>query len=173
MPLEIAIIVALVLVNGVFAGAEIAIISVRRTRLSALLEEGRTGAKALHALRQMPERFLATVQVGITVLGATAAAFGGRTIATGLNDLLAGVPLIGEYARQLSLALVVALVSFLSLVLGELVPKSLALRVSERYALAIARPLLLLAHLMRPLVWLLTGASNAVLRLFHDKTSFT
>lgn len=173
MPLELAIILALTLVNGVFAGAEIAVISVRKTRLTGLLEEGRTGAKALHALRQMPERFLATVQVGITVIGATTAAFGGSTIAAGLTRALADVPLIGDYARQIALASVIALVSFLSLVLGELVPKSLALRVSERYALAIAPPLLLLAHLARPLAWLLTGSSNAVLRLFHDKTSFT
>jgi putative hemolysin len=170
---EVAIILALVAANGVFAGAEIAIISVRKTRLAQLVEEGRSSARAVRQLRDQPERFLATVQVGITIVGATAAAFGGAALAGRLAPYLARVPLVARYADPLALAVVVALVSYLSLVLGELVPKSLALRASERYALVVARPLLALSALARPIVWLLTQSSNAVLRPFGDRTTFT
>ncbi len=169
---ELAIIVALVLANGVFAGAEISIIALRKTRLIQLVEEGRSSARAVKWLRDSPVRFLATVQVGITVVGSTAAAFGGASVAVRVAPALQAVPALAPYARELALALVVAFVSFLSLVLGELVPKSLALRAPERYALAVARPLLGLAHLARPIVWLLTGASNLVLRPFGDRTTF-
>ncbi len=161
------------LANGVFAGAEIAIISVRRTRLAQLVEGGRSSARAVLQLRDQPERFLATVQVGITIVGATAAAFGGASVAGRLAPYLARVPLLEPYADPLALAVVVALVSYLTLVLGELVPKSLALRASERYALVIARPLLALSSLARPIVWLLTRSSNVVLRPFGDRTTFT
>jgi putative hemolysin len=165
--------VALVLANGVFAGAEIAIISVRKTRLAQLVDEGRTSARAVKRLRDAPETFLATVQIGITVIGATAAAFGGAEIAGRIAPGIAEIPGLAHYAPQLALALVVALVSYLTLVLGELVPKSLALRASERYALVVARPLLWLAKVARPLVWLLTASSNVLLRPFGDRTTFT
>jgi putative hemolysin len=170
---EIAIILALVAANGVFAGAEIAIISVRKTRLAQLVDEGRSSARAVRQLRDQPERFLATVQVGITIVGATAAAFGGAALAARLAPLLARVQLLAPYAEPLGLAVVVALVSYLSLVLGELVPKSLALHAAERYALLVARPLLALSTLARPIVWLLTKSSNVVLRPFGDRTTFT
>ncbi|MBI3178621.1 MAG: HlyC/CorC family transporter [Deltaproteobacteria bacterium] len=123
-------------------------------------------------MREQPESFLATVQIGITVIGAAAAAFGGATLAERLTPSVAAIPILAPYAEELALAAVVALVSYLSLVLGELVPKSLALRSSERYALAVARPLLALAWLTRPLIWLLTGTSNLFLRPFGDRTTF-
>jgi len=170
---EIGIILALVAANGVLAGAEIAIISLRRTRLAQLVEEGRSSARAVKRLRDQPERFLATVQVGITIVGATAAAFGGAALAARLAPLLARAPALARYADPIAVAIVVALVSYLSLVLGELVPKSLALRASERYALLVARPLLALSALARPVVWLLTQSSNLVLRPFGDRTTFT
>jgi putative hemolysin len=165
--------VALVLANGVFAGAEIAIISVRKTRLAQLVDEGRRSARAVKRLRDAPETFLATVQIGVTVIGATAAAFGGAEIAGRIAPGIAEVPGLAHYAPQLALALVVALVSYLTLVLGELVPKSLGLRASERYALVVAPPLLWLAKVARPLVWLLTASSNVLLRPFGDRTTFT
>ncbi|MEQ1505733.1 MAG: hemolysin family protein [Myxococcota bacterium] len=165
-------VLALILLNGVFSGAEIAILSIRRTRLQELLDGGSSSARWVAALRHDPERFLATVQVGITVVGATAAAFGGSSVAARLAPVLASIPTIGPHAEPWSLAIVVAGVSFLSLVLGELVPKSLALRAAEPYALVIARPLAWLSWAARPLVWVLTGSSNLVLRLFGDRTSF-
>ncbi len=171
MSTEIAILVILVLINGLFSGAEIATVTLRKTRVEQLLQEGRPAAKAIAELRANPERFLATVQIGITVIGAAAAAYGGDTLAERLTPTLR--PALGEAAHEASFVIVVAGISYLSLVLGELVPKSLALRSSETYALLVARPLLLLSVLTRPLVWLLTKSSNAVLALFGDSSSFT
>ncbi len=170
---EILFILGLVLLNGVFAGAEIAVLSLRKTRLAELVEAGSNAARAVVRLRSDPEAFLATVQIGITVIGATAAAFGGASIAADIAPAFATVPVLAPYADKLALGLVVATVSFLSLVLGELVPKSLALRAGEAYALFIGRPLAALAFVARPLVALLTGASNLVLRLFGDRTTFS
>jgi putative hemolysin len=170
---EVGVILALVAANGVFSGAEIAIIALRKTRLAQLVEQGRASARAVQRLRDQPERFLATVQVGITVVGATAAAFGGASVARRVAPLVARISLLEPWAEQIALAVVVAAVSFLSLVLGELVPKSIALRSSERYALLVARPLLGLSTAARPIVWLLTNASNLVLRPFGDRTNFS
>jgi putative hemolysin len=162
-----------VLANGVFAGAEIAIIAIRKTRLAQLIEQGRASALAVKRLRDDPERFLATVQVGVTIVGATAAAFGGASLARRLVPYVEKIPAIEKWAEQISLALVIALVSSLTIVLGELVPKSIALRASERYALLSARPLLELSIIARPIVWLLTRASNLILRPFGDRTTFS
>ena len=172
IPIELVIILGLILVNGIFAGSEIAIVSLRRTRLQQLVDEGRRGAQTLAALRGEPERFLATVQVGITIVGTTAAAFGGSTIAVHLEPLIASVPWLADEAEEIAFAAVVALISYLSLVLGELVPKSLALRVGESYALMMAKPLLALSWIAKPVVWLLTASSNVVLRPFRDRTNF-
>jgi len=169
---EIVIILALIVANGIFAGAEIAVVSLRPTRLSQLVDEKRPGAATVAALRAVPERFLATIQIGITVVGTTAAAFGGSTMARHLAPLLGKLPFIGTKADDVALAIVVALVSYLSLVLGELVPKSLALRAAERYALWIARPLAALSWLAKPVVWALTASSNVLLRPFSDRTNF-
>ena len=172
MTTELLIILVLVLVNGVFAGTEIAVVSLRRTRLRELVDSGSRAAKAVEFLREHPERFLATVQIGITVVGATASAFGGASLARRLEVHLAEVPGLGPWAPQVALGIVVVAVSFLSLVLGELVPKSLALRNAEGYALTVGRPLVGLSLIARPFVWLLTASSNLVLRLFGDRTNF-
>jgi putative hemolysin len=169
---ELVVILALIIANGVFAGAEIAIVSLRHTRVQQLVESSRVGAKTVATLRAEPERFFATVQVGITVVTTTAAAFGGARIARNLEPLLRPLPFIGHNADGVALAIVVVLISFLSLVLGELVPKSLALRKSERYALLMAKPLALLSRIAKPIVWLLTATSNLVLRPFSDRTNF-
>ena len=170
--LELTIIVLLTLMNAVFAAAEIAILAVRKTRLQELADEGRSAAAAALTLRENPEQFLATVQVGITVLGATAGAIGGATLAEPFAGWLTGLG-FGRYAYQFSLTLIVALLSVLSIVIGELVPKSLALRSSELLSLLLSRPLLALSRLARPVVWFLTAASNLLLRPFKDRTTFT
>ncbi|HEU4408598.1 MAG TPA: hemolysin family protein [Polyangiaceae bacterium] len=169
---ELLIIFALILLNGLFSGAEIAVLSVRKTRLRELVDGGSRRARAVEALRNSAERFLATVQVGITVVSATAAAFGGARVAAALTPALERLGL-GTKADDVALALVVTGVSFLSIVVGELVPKSLALRASERYALLIGPPLRSLSWLAGPIVWLLTASSNLILRLFGDRTNFT
>ncbi len=171
MATELLIVLALVVANGLFAGAEIAILSVRKTRLQERANAGHRGALAVQSLRAQPERFLATVQIGITVVSSAAAAFGGASIALTLTPMLEGT--FGESAHEAAMVIVVVTISILSLVLGELVPKSLALRYSDGYSSFAGRPLLLLSKIARPLVWFLTGCSNLVLRLFRDRTSFT
>jgi putative hemolysin len=170
---ELVVILALIGANALFAAAEIAIVAVRRTRLTTLVEDGRSSARAVQRLRDEPERFLATVQVGITVVSATAAAFGGAAVAGRLAPGIARIAPLAPYAEQVALGLVVALVSFLSIVLGELVPKSVAMRSPEPIALAAGRPLLALSSVARPIVWLLTATSNVLLRPFGDRTNFT
>jgi putative hemolysin len=130
MATELLIIVALVLANGLFAGAEIAVLSVRKTRLQELARRRDRRALAILSLRDHPERFLATVQIGITVVASAAAAVGGASIAGRLEPILVELG-VGHYAEEVAFGLVIAGVSFLSLVLGELVPKSLALRYSD------------------------------------------
>ncbi len=168
---ELLILLALVVANGLFAGAEIAVLTAAKVRVQQRAAERDRRAVAVQSLRGQPERFLATVQIGITVIGAAAGAFGGARIARDLAPHLVG--LFGDSAETVALVVVVASVSFLSLVLGELVPKSLALRYANGYAFLIGRPLLRLSRIMRPLVWLLTACSNLVLKLFGDSTSFT
>ncbi|MGH7820032.1 MAG: hemolysin family protein [Candidatus Binatia bacterium] len=163
----------LIVVNGLFAGAEIALLTLRQSRLQQLLETKPRRARAVHLLRSEPERLLATVQVGITLVGATAAAFGGASLARDLADVLAQVPFLEPLAADLALALVIIGISYLSLVIGELVPKSLALRYADRYALLAGRPLLLVSSVMKPLVWILTSSSNVLLRPFGDRVTFT
>jgi putative hemolysin len=166
-------ILALILLNGVFAGAEIAVVSLRSSRLDALASGGNTKAVSVLRLRDNPERFLATVQIGATIVSAIASVFGGHTIAARIAALLHEIPALDRYADSIGLALVVALVSFLTLVVGELVPKSLALRNAERYALFIGGALLGLSWIARPAVWFLTASSNLILRFFGDHTTFT
>ena len=170
---ELLAIVFLILLNGVFAGAEIAILTIRNTRLQQLVDNGSRRARTVFDLRNQPERFLATVQIGITVVGAAAAALGGATIAERLSVVLQqlGVPL--GTADVAALILVVAAISYLSIVLGELVPKSLGLRHAERYALFIGPVLWTMAWLVAPAVRALTASSNLVLRPFGDHTTFT
>jgi putative hemolysin len=158
----------------VFSGAEIAVVTLRKTRLQQLIEEGKSAASALDRLRKAPEWFVATVQVGITVVGTTAAAFGGSTMSQHIAPSIRSVPSLWVQTRanEIALGIVVVLVSFLSLVLGELVPKSLALRAAEPYAMLMAKPLLALSWLARPIVWFLTLASNLILKPFRDRTNF-
>lgn len=169
---EILIILALIVANGVFSAAEIATLSIRPTRLKELVGRGLKRALAVEELRSSPERFLATIQVGITLVSTAASAFGGAALAERLTEVFKRLGL-GAYAEGAALATVVAVISFLSLMLGELIPKSLALRYGEGYALLVSRPLQLLAQTGRPLVWVLTKSTNLVLRLFDDSTSFT
>ena len=171
--LELVFILLLVLANGVLAGAEIAVVSIRRTRLEELLENGRGSARAVLLLKDNPERFLATVQIGITLVSATAAAFGGASIAREISPLFARIAWLAPHAEDLALAAVIVVISYLSIVLGELVPKSLALRNAEVYALFVGRPLVALSWLARPMVWGFIQSSNALLRPFRDQTTFT
>ncbi len=167
MTLELVIILALILANGIFAAAEIAVVSVRRSRLEARAQEGDEGAKAALDLLAEPSRFLSTVQIGITLVGTLAGALGGITVAERLAALLLRLPLPGaaRYAHPLALGLVVAGIAYLTLVLGELVPKRLALAHADELARAMAPAMKRLASLARPAVWVLAGSTGMVLRV--------
>ena len=150
--LEIAILLLLFLVNGVFAMAELAVVSSRRERLQILADSGNAGARAAIELSREPSNLLSTVQVGITLIGILAGAFGGATLTAELAGLLAPLPVVGPYAEGIALIAVVAAITFGSVVLGELVPKQLALRNPERVAASLARPMhtLSLIHISEP-----------------------
>lgn len=169
MGTEFLIVLGFLLANGLFAGAEIAVLSVRKTRLSEFIRRRDPRALAVKKLRDHPERFLATVQIAITTVGTAAAAFGGAKLEHSLRPKFEAIGL----GAGASLAAVIVIIVFVELVVGELVPKSLALRYSDRYSFFVSRPLVLLSALMRPLVWLLTATSNVFLRFFGDKTNFT
>ncbi|MBM4346056.1 MAG: HlyC/CorC family transporter, partial [Deltaproteobacteria bacterium] len=171
--LELALILALILANGLFAAAEIAVLSVRRARLRELVEAGSRQARAVHDLRSNPELFLATVQICITGVSAAAAAYSGEQYVERLSAWLAAVGIATDWSQWLALGAVVAVISFLSLVFGELVPKSLALRSAEALSVAMGPGLLALSKALRPASWLLTKTSNLFLGLVRDKTNFT
>ncbi len=163
--LEISILIFLILLNGVFALSELAIVSSRRERLQMLVDEGNKGASIALAMAQEPTALLSTVQVGITLIGILAGAFGGASLSDELALLIAPLPVIGAYARTISLAIVVGTITYFSVVLGELVPKRLALRDPERIAAMVARPMSLLSRIARPLVRLLTLSTAFFLRV--------
>lgn len=165
------VVLLLILINGVFAMAELAVVSARRARLRQMSEEGNKGAETALSLAETPNRFLSTVQVGITLVGIFAGAFGGATIAQPLADLLEGIPFIEDHRQGVSLVLVVTIITFLSVVLGELVPKRLALQSAERVASLIARPMQALSVLATPIVRLLSVSTDAVLRLLGIQAS--
>lgn len=163
--LEVAIVLLLVLLNGFFAMAELAVVSARRGRLQRMAREGNRGAQAALALAAHPGRFLSAVQIGITLIGILAGAFGGATLAASVERWLARIPVLRDYAEPLAFAGVVIVITYLSLIIGELAPKQLALRNAERVAAITARPLTFLARLASPLVSLLDASTRLVLRL--------
>ena len=163
--IEFAIIVLLILANGFLAAAEMAIVSARKGRLEQQAHAGQRGAAAALDLAENPNRFLSTVQIGITLIGTLAAAFGGASLAQALESQLRAVLPLAPYADSIALGMVVLLISYLSLVLGELVPKRLALQNAEQMASAVALVMRTLARLLAPAVSALTISTELVLRL--------
>ncbi len=172
---EIFIVFLLTLLNGFFSCAEIALISVRKTRIASLVEQGNKRAKIIQQLHKNPESLFATIQVGISVITIFASAFAGANIAQQLSVYLgkAGNNFIAHNAYAISFILVVAFVSYLSLILGELVPKSLGLRYAENFGLIAAYPIWWLSKISAWLIKILSFSSNLILRPFKDKTNFT
>jgi putative hemolysin len=164
--MEFLVILLLIFINGLLALSEIAVVSSRKTRLQQMAVDGTAGAAKALELANQPGQFLATVQIGITLVGILAGAFGGATLAALFAGYIRQVPLLARYAEPIGLGTVVVLITYLSLVFGELVPKRLALRSPERLAALAAQPLNLFAALATPLVRLLSFSTDAVLRLF-------
>jgi putative hemolysin len=171
MWLEAILIIALIFANGFFSASEIAVITMRKSRIDALVEKGVRAASIIARLKNEPDRFLATVQIGVTVVGTLASAIGGAAAMDYLRPQIAALPfsLAASWAEPIALLIVVVPISYLSLVLGELVPKSLALKYSEQIASLVARPIDWLARVTAIFVRVLTASSNAVLRLFGGK----
>src|SRR3972149_4884520 len=171
--LELVLIFFLILANGFFAASEIAIIATRKTRIDSLVEKGVRSATLLARLKDDPDRFLATVQIGVTLVGTLASAIGGAAALEFLKPMIESLPVppVSRGGESVAILLVVLPIAYLSLVLGELVPKSLALRFSERIAVLVAHPIDLLSRLTSFPVRILTASSNAVLWLFGGQAA--
>jgi putative hemolysin len=167
--LEILVILALVLLNGYFAMSELAVVSARPTRLEVQARKGGRGARLALALARDPGRMLSTVQIGITLVGIVAGAFGGARLAEPLEDALARVPALAPVSAEIAYTLVIVTITYLSLVIGELVPKHLALRAPERVATLVAPTIDLLSRISTPAVRLLETSSRFVLRLLGSE----
>jgi putative hemolysin len=164
--LEILAIFILILLNGVFALSEIAVVSSRKARLQHLVNKGNTNAKIALDLANDPEHFLSTVQIGITLVGILAGAVGGVTLSESIKLWLLEFPIVSQYAEILALIIVVIPITFFSIVIGELIPKQLALKNPERVAMFMAIPLRTLSTVMYPFVRLLSFSSSIVIRSF-------
>lgn len=164
---ELFVIFLLILLNGFFAMSELALVSSRRVRLQQLANRGHRGARVALRLQEDPGRFLSTVQVGITLVGILAGAYGGATLAAPLSQALASVGVLAPYSDAIAIGLVVIAISYLSLIVGELVPKRVALRHAEPIAAFVARPMGLLARIAKPLVWFLSVSTEFVLRVLR------
>ena len=163
--MEAFVLLALVLANGAFAMSELAVVSSRPVRLRQLAERGTPGAAAALSLAGNPGPFLSTIQVGITLIGVFMGAFGEATLSAKLEAPLSRLPAVAPYAREIAVALVVLGITYVSLVLGELTPKRLALHAPEAIAARIARPMQWLSRIILPFVRLLTFSTGALLRL--------
>ena len=172
---QIIIVFILTLLNGFFVLSEIALISVRKTRITELAKQGNKRAKTVQQLHNKPEGLFATTQVGVSIITIFASAFAGASIAEKLVPYWEKVPLafVADNAYSFSFVLVVAFVTYISLIIGELVPKSLGLRYAETFSLYAAYPIWLLSKIIAGPIVFLTASSNLILKLFKDSTSFS
>lgn len=162
---DLAIIVALVVINGVFAMSELAIVSAKTSTLETRAEGGSASARIALTLAADPGKFLSTVQIGITLIGIVAGAYSGASLGGPVGERLAAMGLPAEYADTTGFAVVIAFTTYLSLIIGELVPKQLALRAAVPVSLVMARPMALMAKVAAPLVWLLDSSSAGLIKL--------
>jgi putative hemolysin len=168
--MDIVLVILLVLLNGVFAMSEMAVVSSRKSRLQNLSDDGSIGAQAALSLHQDPSSFLSTIQVGITSIGILSGAIGEAAVAGPLAAWLSDIPLLAPHAKTIALTITVVGLTYFSVVIGELVPKRLALLAPEGIAALIARPMIYLSHATHPLVVILSGSCSAVLRLLGARS---
>ena len=171
---DVAIIILLVLINGIFAMSELAIVSARKANLHSLADQGNRGAKTALRLASDPGKFLSTVQIGITLIGIVAGAFSGASLGGPTAERLQLLGMGADLSGTVGFVLVIGLTTYASLVIGELVPKQIALRSAERIAIIMAPPMDLLARVSAPLVWLLDNSSALIFRMLgmkRDETS--
>lgn len=168
---EILIVLLLILANGVFAMSEMAIVSARKARLQQLANQGNKKAKVALDLANSPNRFLSTVQVGITSIGILAGAFGGAAISARLETQLKQIPILAPYSNGISFTVVVIAITYLSLIVGELVPKRLALNSPESIATSVSIPMRWLSRISSPIVHLLSSSTDLILKLLGSQGS--
>ncbi len=166
---DLLIIAGLILLNGIFAMSELAIVSARTGKLRTSANAGSAGAKTAIELAANPGKFLSTVQIGITLVGIVAGAYSGASLGGPVGERLAAIGIPADWAGQAGFALVIALTTYFSLVVGELVPKQVALRAAVPIAIAMSLPMALLAKVAAPLVWLLDASSGLLIRLLGVK----
>ena len=169
--MELLIILLLVIINGFFAMTEIAVVSARKSKLKQMADKGDKNAKRALELADNPNRFLSTVQIGITFVGIFAGAFGGETVARSLSRFLFQIPVVGNYSDTIALLLVVSFITYISLVIGELVPKRIALGNPEKIASFMAKYMQSLSLISSPLIQLLSISTDWLLKLFRIKPS--
>lgn len=167
--MEILILFLLILLNGLFSMSEIALVSARKRRLEADAQRGDARARVALHLANDPNRFLSTVQIGITLIGILTGIYSGENITRDVEVLINAVPMLAPYAHTIAVTVVVVLVTFFSLVLGELVPKRVGLAMPEPIAKAVALPMRLISLITAPFIWMLTKSSNVLLRIMGVK----
>ncbi|BAQ66193.1 hemolysin family protein [Geminocystis sp. NIES-3709] len=171
LAVEILMIFLLTFANGIFSGSEMAVVSARKVRLEQLAERGDRNARAALKLANNPNDFLSTVQIGITLIGILSGAVGGATLGQRLKPVFDGIPILQPYSQGISVGIVVTIITYLSLVIGELVPKRVALNAPEQIACFIASPMRFLSRLTTPLVNILGVSTDTLLNLLGIKAS--
>lgn len=163
--MEIFIIIGLILLNGILSMSEIALVSARKTRLDVEAKKGNKSAQTALKLAGEPDRFLSTIQIGITLIGILTGLYSGEAFACDLAEVVALVPALSPYALGLSKAAIVIIVTYLTLIMGELVPKRIGMSYSERVSMLVAKPMYLLSRLASPFVWLLSKSTALVIKV--------
>lgn len=169
--MEIAVIFILILLNGIFSMSEMALVSMRKNRLEMAAKKGSSSAKTALKLASEPNTFLSTVQIGITLIGILTGIYSGDKITTDMQHFIAQFPLLAPYAASLGVGSVLVILTFFSLVLGELVPKRIGLNYPEAIAKAVAIPMSFISKIAAPFVWLLTASSDVLLKILNVKPS--
>ncbi|MBC6368494.1 hemolysin family protein [Algoriphagus sp. AK58] len=167
--MEILIILLLVLLNGIFAMSELSLVSSRKFKLESFKKQGKSGAKAALELSENPTKLLSTVQIGITLIGVMLGVYGGENLTDDLNLMIQKVPFLAPYSNTLAVGLVVLVITYLSIVLGELFPKRLGMTFPESIALIVSKPMMLLSKITSPFVWLLSVSNDFLLWVFGIK----
>lgn len=168
---EIVIIIVLIVINGLLSMSEIALISARRSSLARDEKQGSRSARAALKLSDNPDRFLSTVQIGITVVGILTGIYSGDVLASDFGKILAGWGVSTIYATSIAQAVIVVVATYLTLILGELIPKKIGMTVAEKTAKIVARPMLLLSSIAMPLVWILSKSTSGIFKLLGIKAA--
>ncbi|MFZ1559403.1 MAG: hemolysin family protein [Saprospiraceae bacterium] len=163
--MEIVIIFGLVLLNGIFAMAEMSLVSARKFKLEVEKKKGRSSAKAALELSESPTRFLSTVQIGIALIGILLGVFSGENLTDDVESMIIVIPSLVPYAHNIAVGVVVVSITYISIVLGELIPKKIGMTYPEPIAMSLAKPMMLLSKLTAPFVWLLTVTNDTILKL--------